>query len=63
MVALPPRFAQNISAKINGTGSKRRSLASSMVTAARNRMTVMLSINMASTADSSIKVMKIAMGL
>ena len=63
MVELPPRFAQNISARMNGIGSKRRSLASSIVTAARNKMTVMLSINIDSTADNSMKAMKMAMGL
>ena len=63
MVELPPRFAQKISARINGTGSKRRSRASSIVTAARNRMTVMLSMNMDSPADSSMKVKNMAMGL
>ena len=55
MVALPPRLAQKISARIMGTGSKRRVRPNSAVTAARNRMTVMLSMNMDSTADRIIK--------
>ena len=61
MVAEPPRFAQKISERIMGTGLNSRSLESSMVTAARNRITVMLSINIASTKDNTIKVTKIGM--
>ena len=61
MVAEPPRFAQKISERIMGTGLNFRSLESSMVTAARNRITVMLSINIASTKDNTIKVTKIGM--
>ena len=55
MVALPPRLAQNISARIMGMGSNRSSWASSAVTAARNSSTVMLSINMDSTPLTSMK--------
>ena len=51
MVADPPRFAQKISDKIIGTGLNFKSFASSMETAAKNRITVILSINMASTKD------------
>lgn len=56
IVAEPPRFAQNTSDRIIGTGSNFSSCASSIVTAARNRMTVILSINIASTKDSTINV-------
>ena len=38
-----------------GMGLNFNSFASSTVTAAKNRITVMLSINMASTAERSIK--------
>ena len=55
MVADPPRLAQKISARIIGTGLKYRVLASSAVTAARNRITVMLSMNIASSADITMK--------
>lgn len=55
IVAEPPRLAQKISARIIGTGSKYSVLASSAVTAARNRITVMLSMNMARSADITIK--------
>jgi len=55
MVALPPKLAQKISARNMGTGSKRRVRPSSAVTAARNRMTVMLSMNMDSTAAMTMK--------
>lgn len=55
MVADPPRLAQKISTRIIGTGSKYRVLASSAVTAARNRITVMLSMNIASSADITMK--------
>ena len=63
IVAEPPRFAQKISDSIMGTGSNFRSFASSMVTAARNRMTVMLSINIARKADISINVRNRGIGL
>ena len=59
MVAEPPRLAQKISASTIGTGSNLRSCESSTVTAAKNRMTVILSMNMASTALITIKVTKI----
>ena len=61
IVAEPPRFAQNISDNIIGTGLNFNSCASSTVTAARNRMTVMLSMNIASTADIIMNVIKIGM--
>ena len=61
IVAEPPRFAQKISERIIGTGLNSRSLESSMVTAARNRITVILSMNMASTKDNTMKVIKIGM--
>ena len=59
IVADPPRFAQKISARIIGTGLNFNSCESSTVTAARNRITVILSMNIASTKDSSINVIKI----
>ena len=46
MVADPPKFAQKISDRIIGTGLNFNRCASSTVTAARNRITVILSINM-----------------
>ena len=55
MVAAPPKFAQNISDIISGTGSNLSTLESSTVTAARNSTTVILSMNMASTPDMHIK--------
>ena len=55
MVAEPPRLAQKISEMIMGMGLNFNSFASSTVTAAKNRITVMLSMNMASTAERSIK--------
>ena len=55
----PPRLAQKISASIIGTGLKPNNPESSTVTAAKKSITVMLSINIASTADISIKVTKI----
>ena len=61
IVAEPPRFAQKISERIIGIGLNSRSLESSMVTAARNRITVILSMNMASTKDNTMKVIKIGM--
>ena len=57
MVAAPPRFAQKISERIIGTGSNFIVCASSSVTVARKRMTVMLSINMESTAERHMKLM------
>ena len=59
MVAEPPRFAQKISDRITGTGSKPSILPSSAVIAARNRMTVMLSMNIDKNADRNIKATKI----
>ena len=58
MVDDPPRFAQNTSARIIGIGSNFSSCASSIVTAARNKITVILSINIARTADMIINVIK-----
>ena len=55
MVAEPPRLAQKISAIIMGMGLKCSRCASSTVMAARNRMTVMLSMNMDRTAAMIIK--------
>lgn len=57
MVAEPPRFAQNTSESIMGIGLNFRSCASSTVTAARNRITVILSMNIESIADISMNVM------
>ena len=63
MVAEPPRFAQNISAIITGTGLKFTIPASSTVTAARNRITVILSMNIDSIPDTSINAIRIGTGL
>ena len=63
MVAEPPRFAQKISARIIGTGLNLSSDASSTVTAARKRITVILSMNIAKIADITIKVIKSGMVL
>ena len=63
MVAEPPRFAQKISDKIIGVGLNFKSEESSIVTVAKKRMTVMLSINIDKTADISIKVIKIGITL
>ncbi len=63
MVAEPPIFAQKISAIIIGTGSNLRIFASSEVTAARKRITVILSMNMESTALIAIKVARIGIVL
>ena len=57
MVAEPPRLAQNISESIMGTGLNFSSEASSMVTAAKNMITVILSMNIESTADITMNVM------
>ncbi len=56
IVAEPPRFAQKISARIIGTGLNFSSCDSSIVTAARNKMTVILSMNIASTVDRTMNV-------
>ena len=63
IVAEPPRFAQKISDKIIGTGLNFSNLPSSIVTAARNKITVILSINIARNADISIKDINNATGL
>ena len=63
IVAEPPRFEQKISEMMSGTGSNFNSFDSSTVAAARNRMTVMLSINMASTLDMIMKATKSALTL
>ena len=55
MVAEPPMLAQKISDRIIGTGSNLIVCASSSVTVARKSTTVMLSINMESSAESVIK--------
>ena len=55
IVAEPPKLAQKISDRIMGMGSILRSLPSSIVTVARNRMTVMESMNMARKADMTMK--------
>ena len=56
MVAEPPKLAQKISEIIIGTGSNFSSFASSTVAAARKRITVMLSMNIARTKDMIINV-------
>ena len=61
IVAEPPRLAQNISDKIIGTGLNFSSLASSIDTAARNNITVILSINIASPKDIIINVINNAL--
>ena len=63
IVAAPPRLAQNTSASITGIGEKPSKPASSTVTDARKRITVMESINIASTKDITIKVIKIGTDL
>ena len=63
MVAEPPRFAQKISEITIGTGSKDNSCANSSVTVARNRITVMESMNMDNTKDISMNTTKIRRGL
>ena len=62
MVADPPRFAQKISDRIMGTGLQCNSWHSSTVTAAKKRITVMLSMNMDRKADMIIKVIKMGTG-
>ena len=61
IVAEPPRLAQNISDKIIGTGLNFNSLASSIDTAARNNITVILSINIANPKDITINVINNAL--
>ena len=63
MVAEPPRFAQKISARIIGTGLNLSNCDNSMVTAARNKITVILSINIARIADNTINVKKMEITL
>ena len=63
MVAEPPRFAQKISDNIMGMGSSFSSLASSTVTAARNRITVILSMNMDNTKAMTMKEISRGTGL
>ena len=63
MVADPPRFAQKISEIIIGTGLNFNSCANSTVTAAKKRITVILSINIANMADITINVIKIGIVL
>ena len=63
MVAEPPRLAQKISDRIMGMGLNFKSFANSTVTAAKNRITVMLSINMANTEERIIKVRNSGTGL
>ena len=55
MVAAPPRLAVKISAIIRGMGSNFSKWAKRTLATARNRITVMLSMNMDSTADRIIK--------
>ena len=59
IVEEPPRFEQNISAMITGIGSNFNSLPWVMVIAARNRITVILSINIDSTNARTINITKI----
>ncbi len=54
----PPKLAQNISASIIDIGLKSKRNESSTVTAAKNKITVMESINMERTADNNIKAIK-----
>ena len=55
IVAAPPRLAQKISERIIGTGSNFIVWASSSVTVARKRTTVMLSMNIARKDESVMK--------
>ena len=55
IVAAPPRFAQKISARIIGTGLYFSIRDSSIVTVARNRTTVMLSMNIDRKPDMHMK--------
>ena len=59
IVAEPPRFAQKISDKISGIGLNFNSFDNSIVTAAKNKITVILSMNIAKTVDKIINVKKI----
>ena len=63
IVAEPPRFAQKISDKIIGSGLNFNKVESSIVTVARNKITVILSMNIAKIADIIIKTIKIAFTL
>ena len=56
IVAAPPKFAQNISARIIEIGLNLSSCESSIVTAAKNKITVILSMNIARNEDSIINV-------
>ena len=58
IVADPPKLAQKTSAMIMGTGLNFNSSDSSIVTAARNKITVILSMNIAKKNDNSINVIK-----
>ena len=58
-VAVPPRLEQKTSAKIIGTGLNFNNCESSTVTAARNRITVILAMNIERNADRIIKVIRI----
>ena len=62
IVALPPKLAQKISAIITGIGLNLSVLASLIVTAARNKITVMESMNIARTDDKTINATKILTG-
>ncbi|MBA7663124.1 hypothetical protein ES703_71163 [subsurface metagenome] len=55
IVAAPPVLAAKISAIITGTGSNLSRRESSIVTMARNKSTVMLSMNMERKPESSMK--------
>ena len=59
IVAEPPRFAQNTSDNIIGIGLNFNNCDNSIVTAAKKRITVILSINMARNDDKIINVTKI----
>ena len=63
IVAEPPRLAQKISAKTIGTGLNLSNCESSTVTAARKRITVILSINIERTALIIINVTSIGITL
>ena len=63
IVALPPKLAQKTSETIIGTGSNDKRSESSSDTAARNRMTVIESMNIESANDMIINTTKIRSGL
>ena len=63
MVAEPPRLAVKISAMIMGTGSNFSRRPRLTLATARKRMTVMLSMNMDSTAERIIKLTSRGTGL